>query len=242
MYYYQHHIGDYRKDTAHLTLLEHGIYRQLLDLYYINERPLSLDHATNMRLVCVRNADESKAYENVINDFFCAKDDGFHHKRCDEEIDRFTTKSEKARHSANKRWGVDANNMRTHSEGNANVMLTDNQEPLTINQIVKANAICDAKPACTCPHQEIINLYHELLPTCPKVKEWTPARKSKLKARWNENEKRQNLEYWGRLFEYIGQSDFLMSRTAKPFYGLNLEWIVTQSNFTKIIERNYENR
>jgi Protein of unknown function (DUF1376) len=40
MYYYQHHIGDYRKDTSHLSLIEHGIYRQLLDLYYITEKPL----------------------------------------------------------------------------------------------------------------------------------------------------------------------------------------------------------
>lgn len=106
----------------------------------------------------------------------------------------------------------------------------------------KANVICDAKDALNCPHQEIINLYHEILPTCPRVKDWTQARKAKLKARWKENEKRQNLSYWKRLFEYVSDSDFLMGRTEKPFHGLNLEWIVTQANFTKIIEQNYENR
>lgn len=131
MYYYQHHIGDYRKDTAHLTLLEHGIYRQLLDLYYTNEQPLSLDHASNMRLVCVRTADESKAYENVLKDFFVKSEDGFHHKRCDDEILKFHGKSEKSRDAAHKRWANNANAMPTHSERNARE--DANQEPITNN-------------------------------------------------------------------------------------------------------------
>lgn len=132
MYYYQHHIGDYRKDTSHLTLLEHGIYRQLLDLYYTNELPLSLDHAYNMRLVCVRTADESKAYENVLKDFFVQCEDGFHHKRCDDEILKFHGKSEKSRDAAYKRWGNNANALPTHSERNA--IGDANQEPRTKNQ------------------------------------------------------------------------------------------------------------
>ena len=37
MHYYQHNIADYRKDTIHLTLLEHGVYRQLLDQYYLTQ-------------------------------------------------------------------------------------------------------------------------------------------------------------------------------------------------------------
>jgi uncharacterized protein YdaU (DUF1376 family) len=132
MYYYQHHIGDYRKDTAHLTLLEHGIYRQLLDLYYTNETPLPADHAPTMRLLCVRNADESNAYKNLINDFFIEMEDGFHHKRCDVEIAKFHGKSEKSRDAANKRWSNNADAMPTQCEGNANQEpITNNQEPIT---------------------------------------------------------------------------------------------------------------
>ena len=57
MHYYPHNIGDYRKDTSHLSLLEHGIYRQLLDSYYLDEMPLSNDLAKLMRSHSVR-ADE----------------------------------------------------------------------------------------------------------------------------------------------------------------------------------------
>jgi len=134
MYYYQHHIGDYRKDTQHLTLLEHGVYRQLLDLYYTQEKPLSLDHAYNMRLICVRNADAQEAYKNVIKDFFIESDHGFFHKRCDDEIKKFSEKSKKSSLAANKRWSNNANDMRTHNERNANGIPTKNQEPITNNQ------------------------------------------------------------------------------------------------------------
>ena len=135
MYYYQHHIGDYRRDTGHLTLLEHGIYRQLLDLYYITEKPLD---ANAMRLVCVRSPEEQEAYQRILQDFFFKQNGKWLHKRCEEEIKSFHGKSDKAKDSANKRWNKnkelsDANALPTDSEGNANGMLTINHKPLTIN-------------------------------------------------------------------------------------------------------------
>ena len=148
MHYYQHNIGDYRKDTSHLTLLEHGIYRQLLDTYYLDEEPLSNDLAKLMRSHSVRNADEQQALQNVLTDFFELTENGYFHKRCDDGIAQFHGKSAKARASANVRWAnelkaskplkvkLNANVLPTHSESNANGMLTNNQEPITnINTI-----------------------------------------------------------------------------------------------------------
>ena len=37
MNYYQRHIGDYARDTGHLSLLEHGVYMVLLDYHYASE-------------------------------------------------------------------------------------------------------------------------------------------------------------------------------------------------------------
>ena len=148
MHYYQHNIGDYRKDTSHLTLLEHGIYRQLLDTYYLDEEPLSNDLAKLMRSHSVRNADEQQALQNVLTDFFELTENGYFHKRCEDGIAQFHGKSAKARASANVRWAnelkaskplkvkLNANVLPTHSESNANGMLTKNQEPITnINTI-----------------------------------------------------------------------------------------------------------
>lgn len=90
-----------------------------------------------------------------------------------------------------------------------------------------------------CPHQEIIALYHEILPANPSIRDWTPARAEHLRVRWNEDAKRQTLDWWKRFFEYIAQSEFLTGRATgkgrKPFTP-GLDWIVKAENFAKIRE------
>ena len=57
MHYFQHFIGDYRADTSHLSLLEHGVYRQLLDQYYLSELPITLDENKLFRTLSARTED-----------------------------------------------------------------------------------------------------------------------------------------------------------------------------------------
>ena len=115
MHYYPHNIADYRKDTSHLSLLEHGCYHQLLDQYYLNEAPLPLDEAKLFRLLNARTDDEKTAIRNVLDDFFIKTEAGFIQERCDIEIEKFHLIGEKASKSAQRRWG------------NAKAMLTKNQ-------------------------------------------------------------------------------------------------------------------
>lgn len=93
-----------------------------------------------------------------------------------------------------------------------------------------------------CPHQEIIDLYHRILPMGRQVRLWTAARKAKLRTRWREDEKRQSLDWWERLFTYVADSDFLTGKThahdRRPF-ELDLEWIITPGNMVKIVEGKY---
>lgn len=93
-----------------------------------------------------------------------------------------------------------------------------------------------------CPHQAIIDLYHEVLPMCPQVRNWTPARAAQLRARWNENPERQHLNYWRQFFEYVASCDFLVGKAGNTPFFADLEWIVKSANFTKIREGKYENR
>jgi hypothetical protein len=93
-----------------------------------------------------------------------------------------------------------------------------------------------------CPHQSIIDLYHEVLPQCPQIREWTPARQTQLRARWNEDEKRQDMSYWRTFFDYVANCDFLVGRAGKSPFFADLEWLTKSSNFTKIREGKYENR
>ena len=70
MHYYQKNIADYRKDTCHLTLLEHGVYGQLLDQYYLSEEPITLDESKLFRLMRAITNEEQNAIKLVLSDFF----------------------------------------------------------------------------------------------------------------------------------------------------------------------------
>jgi uncharacterized protein YdaU (DUF1376 family) len=131
--YYPWHIGDYAKDTAHLSILEDGAYRRMLDVYYASERPLPRDQQAIYRLVRARTHAEKLAVDVVLGEFWVESDEGWRNARADAEIARVREKSEKARGSAALRWHAERNAnaspraMRTHSEGNA----PNNQEPRT---------------------------------------------------------------------------------------------------------------
>jgi uncharacterized phage protein (TIGR02220 family) len=122
LHHYPHHIGDYRRDTIQLSLLEHGVYRQLLDCYYLDEKPLPSDANACCRAIGARSEEERAAVVQVLGEFFRLTDDGYKHRRCDKVLEEWYEKSGKARDSANARWAQskgNANAMRTHSEGNA---------------------------------------------------------------------------------------------------------------------------
>lgn len=104
MHYYHHHIGDYRKDTGHLNLLEHGVYHKLIEEYYLAEHPLPDDIKLLRRAVSARKGDEKEALDNVLADFFILTEGGYVHARCEKELERIYAKSAKARESVQKRW------------------------------------------------------------------------------------------------------------------------------------------
>lgn len=94
----------------------------------------------------------------------------------------------------------------------------------------------------SCPHQAIVALFAEVLPSARHVRDWTPARQQLLRARWREDKKRQDLAWWRRFFTYVGQSDFLMGRSATPGrkpFELGLEWLLKSENFAKVREGAY---
>lgn len=106
-------------------------------------------------------------------------------------------------------------------------------------------SVVAGKPADSCPHQEIIDLYHRILPMGRQVRIWNESRRTKLRARWREDIKRQSLAWWERFFTYVAESDFLTGKTGatgRPPFEVDLEWIVTPANLVKIIEGKYHER
>lgn len=244
MHYYSHNIGDYRRDTSHLSLLEHGVYRQLMDTYYLSEKPLTMDHADLMRTHCARTADEVQAFENVLKDFFVQTESGYIHKRCDVEIEAFHSKSVSARESAKARWDrvraeKEADAMRTHSEGNAN------QEPLTINQEQEDQQPCpqQAENGHQFKFADIQTTYNAICsPTLPACRTMTDKRKRQVK-------RMVDLEFNGkRPFREHGigmwESYFRDCLTNKHWVGENdrgwradFDFVTKPDNAIKMLER-----
>ncbi|MEN6641029.1 MAG: DUF1376 domain-containing protein [Armatimonadia bacterium] len=86
MNYWERHIGDYARDTAHLTMIEHGAYTLLLDRYYATEKPIQADQVH--RLARARTRDEKAAVDAVLGEFFVLIDGEWHHNRADREIEK----------------------------------------------------------------------------------------------------------------------------------------------------------
>lgn len=92
------------------------------------------------------------------------------------------------------------------------------------------------------PYEEIVKLYHEILPTCPKVSLLTNKRKGQIGARWRSGVL-PDLETWKKYFIFISKSRFLMGLIDPPEnkkrFVANLEWITNETNFAKIWEKKY---
>jgi uncharacterized protein YdaU (DUF1376 family) len=89
MNFYEHHIGDYAEATSHLTMIEDGAYSRLIRKYYATEKPLPADIAKVQRLVNARSRAEKQAVRDVLEEFFFLEGDGWHNKRCDEDIAKY---------------------------------------------------------------------------------------------------------------------------------------------------------
>ena len=90
MNHYPHHIGDFNSATRHLSRLERSIYRDCLDMYYDQERPLDGSNFDRLsrRLLCA-TPEEVEALQFVLDEFFERDDDCYVHHRCEIEIERF---------------------------------------------------------------------------------------------------------------------------------------------------------
>ena len=132
MHYYKFNIADYRKDTGHLSTIEHGIYRQLIDWYYLDEQPIPEETQVVIRRLRL-GSDEVNFLRNVLDDFFVLGKTGYTHKRIEVEIKDYQEQVEKNKNNGKlggrpKKTQVVMSGLPDESQNNPN------HKPLTINQ------------------------------------------------------------------------------------------------------------
>lgn len=102
MNYYPHHIGDFRSGTVNMSRVERWIYRDLLDVCYDTEQPLSLDLDKVCYDVGVTTEDERRMVANLLRFKFKKTDAGYVHERCQAEIAAYQANAEKNRENGAK--------------------------------------------------------------------------------------------------------------------------------------------
>jgi uncharacterized protein YdaU (DUF1376 family) len=79
------YVGDYLRDTMHLTTRQHGAYCLLLLRYWAKGGPLPIDEE-QLRAITRLTPQEWKSDRGALLTFFTKADDGWHQKRADEEL------------------------------------------------------------------------------------------------------------------------------------------------------------
>lgn len=109
-----------------------------------------------------------------------------------------------------------------------------------------------AQPAC--PTDELINLYHELMPLNPRVKIPNAARFKAISSRWKEaarlsckpfgySNREDGLSAWRQFFSVCAESKFLTGRAqaapGKPPFVADIDFLFSPSGFAKCLENKY---
>jgi phage replication O-like protein O len=93
----------------------------------------------------------------------------------------------------------------------------------------------------SCPHQEIIDIYHELLPQLPKVIKWTDKRMKLLRKQWNDSPDQKNITWWRDYFVIVTESPFLLGKNNSGWRA-DLEWLIKPDNLPKVLEGKYKDK
>jgi uncharacterized protein YdaU (DUF1376 family) len=70
MNFYKHFIGDYARATGHLSVIEHGAYRLMLDHFYGAGRPLPANRKALYRLIRAEAETDRRAVDSICVQFW----------------------------------------------------------------------------------------------------------------------------------------------------------------------------
>lgn len=94
----------------------------------------------------------------------------------------------------------------------------------------------NAARAASMSVEQVVDLYHEVLPNLPSVLKVTDARRKAISARIHDDLKTPS--EWRVFFSRVGKSDFLTGKADN--FRADLEWLCKPSNFLKVLEGRYD--
>ena len=87
MNFFKLYIGDYQRDTAHLSVTEHGAYLLMLQHFYATEKPLPVGKVLH-RMLRAQDKSEREAIDFIAGKFWTQTDAGLVNERAEQEISK----------------------------------------------------------------------------------------------------------------------------------------------------------
>jgi len=96
----------------------------------------------------------------------------------------------------------------------------------------------------SCPHQDIIALYHQTLPQLPRIvlSRWSKGKSSRrLLSLWRQDRRHRDLAFWSKFFETVKTNPHWLGDNQRGWMA-DLHWLLTPQNFEKVIQRMVNNQ
>lgn len=136
------------------------------------------------------------------------------------------------------------------------------KEPKEPSALVDADGDDDQPGSIpVCPQLKLLELFAEKAPSLPRPMPelWDGTKAKNLRARWRwvltavrssgkrqgeryANTEEEGIAFFARFFAYVEASNFLTGRDEANWMGCSIEWLAKQSNFSKVLQGNYENK
>ena len=217
------------------------------DTHTVDGNALSVTYALLDRLAGITGFAEQMAFVGWLNqDGHILSLPNFEYHNGETAKKRALAKNRQEKHRGN-----DESNAKSNAFSVTNALPEKRREEKKDIKDTKVSLSADDLP--TCPHSEILLLYKKHLPHLTQPRVWEGNRQTILKSRWIQAAKPSNyspegystkdggLAWWDSFFSYIAKDSALANgfknkdRTWQP----DLEWIITASNFAKIIDGKY---
>ena len=89
-----------------------------------------------------------------------------------------------------------------------------------------------------CPFKKIMELYHQICVSYPRIEDIDGERKKAVAARWR---KYGNLETFEKVFRIAEASSFMKGENTRDWHA-NFDWMMRPSNIVKILEHRYDDK
>lgn len=218
MHYYQHHIGDFIKATARLSDTQAMGYLRLLWMYYDSEKPLKPD----AKVLAFQIGATVEETEMLLESFFWLAENGWHHTRCDKEIEEYrqflNKKSNAGKASAERRKNSSSTGVKRVLDDSLTVeQLTTNHKPLT-NKPKR-----DSATSVACPDSVSQQVWDD----------WMTVRKEKKAKTLTETG-------WNQFVKQVEKAGWSMEQAIshcclKQWVGFEAAWVMPKPNPADIV-------